>query len=632
MKKIRKQKITTKTILPILLISLILLFCLTTVSAANDTIYVNTTGNDTTGNGSAENPYFSIQKGIDNLNPSGTIYLANGTYKGTGNTKITINKNMSIIGESQTGTIIDGENTNWIFHIQLGFTVLFQHLTLANGLSDTGAIFNYGNLTAENCTFKGNNADGSGGAICNSWDGTCNITNCTFISNTADIGGGAIFQGGNGIFTITHCNFTNNTAKYGGAINTGNRDLIVKNCTFTNNIAEDGGAILAWTGGTMNLVSCNFINNSANGTSIQSGNGGAIYILCPSMITSCSFTNNKAVNKGGAIFSAPYNSINKMNFCRFYNNTASLGSAICNSGFGADVENNWWSSNNPNWSNLIYGFTNNPAKWVILSVNAAPKNINNTQNSTITADLNHNMNGAGNIETFTGHIPDCPITLYTPWGSFTNSGINHSITMDTINGVMTATFYAIEGAAPLNVKVTATADNYTTNKTESAYININKTADLYINITSDKRPKVGELFTLTYKLGNKGPDNATNVTITIPLPQGFELTNISGDGNWTYNSTTNTITWTLTNVPVGDPYLYITGKVTKAGSYMFGASITSETYNINTQSVNPITVEALPTANAASETIGMQNTGLPIPALVLALLAVFGGLVLPRMK
>ncbi|MDO5837046.1 MAG: Ig-like domain repeat protein [Methanobacterium sp.] len=136
------------------------------------------------------------------------------------------------------------------------------------------------------------------------------------------------------------------------------------------------------------------------------------------------------------------------------------------------------------------------------------------------------------------------------------------------------------------------------------------TADLYIQITSDKNsPTVGETFTLTYKLGNNGPDDATNVTITIPLPEGFVISKIEGDGNWTV--TGNTITWTMTNITVGDPYLYITGWTTRPGNYLFTASITSDTFNINSMGISSLTLNAQPTVNAATttNTVGMQTTG-----------------------
>ena len=164
---IRKQAITYKYLIPLLLITLTALFCASTVSA--NEIYVNTTGNDTTGTGTVNNPYLTIQTGIDNLDDNGTLRLANGQYSGENNTLITIDKNLTIIGESQNETIINGTDTNWIFKISSGVTVTLENLTLTNGhISGTsitgngGAIENRGNLIVTNCTFTQNKAE---------WDG-----------------------------------------------------------------------------------------------------------------------------------------------------------------------------------------------------------------------------------------------------------------------------------------------------------------------------------------------------------------------------------------------------------------------------------------------------------------------------
>ena len=158
--------------------------------------------------------------------------------------------------------------------------------------------------------------------------------------------------------------------------------------------------------------------------------------------------------------------------------------------------------------------------------------------------------------------------------------------------------------------------------------------------SSNKNPKVGKTSTITYKLGNKGPDNANNVTMTIPLPSGFTVSKITGNGKWTYNSAHNTITWTLTNVAVGNQYLYISGKTNTNGFYVFGSNITSETYNLNTEGITPITITAIyptiPTnstiVNAATTTIPMQHTGIPIAVLILGILSLVGGSILSRKK
>lgn len=863
-------KIANKTQIIIILASLFTVLISLSCVSASSTVYVNTTGNDTIGNGSSENPYLTIQKGIDSLDLNGTIHLADGTYKDIGNTNLTINKNMTIIGQSKAGTIIDGQGQGSIFTINHGITVTFKNLTLSNASTNKngGAINNNGTVTASNCNFNKDTATSLGGAIYN--NGTLTVSNCNFTQNTA-MGGGAIYNDGilqvisstfnnntapNGVggaianygnLNMTNCTFNNNSGWfYGGAIYN-SKNLNMANCTFNNNTSEEGGAIYNYrTGvlnitktsfnnntvdysnggaiyncgtltitsskitnniaksdggaiynnyGTLNVTNTNFTNNkAANGGAITNGgngtltvtlcqftnnivtgvggaienygyhgnltvinssftgntainggaidndgntnvagstftgntatwggavdngiygililnncifkgntatNGAAIYNRNNTIINSSNFNGNTATNcgvianyigsltltqstftdntahYGGSIYNnqgtlavnsstftgntatmggAIYNDYGNVNihFNRIARNTADQGSAIYNNNWTINATLNWWGSNTdpatiPNLIVVNNTGSVDASTWVILKVHSDPTNINNTKISTITADFNH-INGGSELTG--GHIPEGPITLEIPWGSListlgaytpptiypviqaSNSGITHSITLDTVNGLVTATFYANEGTVnPLfnPVKVTAAADNYTTNNTESAYIIINKASDLYIKITSNKNnPKIGKTFTLTYKLGNKGPDEATNVTITIPLPEGFEISQITGDGNWAYNADTNTITWTLTNVPVGDPYLHISGYVNNPGTYIFSSSISSETYNINSQGVTPITINAVSEVKAASKTIPLQKTGLPVSELILAILAVFGGLV-----
>lgn len=819
-----------------------MLFCAGTVSAADEAIFVNgSSGLDTNDGYSWSSPKLTIQNATGTVSSNGTVTIADGVYSGYGNTNITLDRNMTIQGQNQTGTIINGTNTNWVFTITPGVNVTIWNMTFTNGIrSDGGAILNHGILSISDCTFTENNATHWGGAIYSDWYGSImSLTDCTFTKNNALYGGGAIAY--RNICNVTNCTFLYNSV------------------TGANSWC--GGAIGAYSQSSSTVTGCTFIGNSVDLIPGSFG-GGAIYV---------------------------FNATLKANFNRFYNNSANLGNAFAfntNSNVLINAENNWWGSNvDPTTiPNLIYGPVDaNP--WIILTVNATPTTINNCETSAITADFNH-INGGGDL--VGGHIPDGPITLDMPWGSFTNSGISHSFTGNTVAGAMSATFYASEGALnPLfnPVQVTATADEYTTSNTESSYISINplaylnitKTAnvttanvgdlirynititnngpdnvnfitledilplengqvpeyvspppdslayipegakltwtniidsfggilqpgqaisvlidvripssaagtiftnkanitsnaypyfnettanvfvnqatvelnktttntrtnvgetvlftivaknngpstannlivtdtlpagldfvsctgggvwdpvtrtvtwpaaivanggnvtyyltalvnstslagnnitnvvnethaeypnnstanctvyvpkaDLYIQITSDKNnPTMGETFTLRYKLGNNGPDDATNVTITIPLPEGFVISKIEGDGNWTV--TGNTIIWTMTNVTVGDPNLYISGWTTGPGNYPFTASITSDTFNINSMGVSPLTLNTQPTVNAATttNTVGMQTTGTPIVPLALAALSVLGGLVATRKK
>jgi hypothetical protein len=115
--------------------------------------------------------------------------------------------------------------------------------------------------------------------------------------------------------------------------------------------------------------------------------------------------------------------------------------------------------------------------------------------------------------------------------------------------------------------------------------------------------------------------------VIIPIPEGFHVLRIYGDGNWTVNDN-GTITWTFTQVIVGDPYLHLYGYASGEADLLFTASIFSDTYDTNTIGVNSISLQILPKetseANAATTktTVGMQNTSTPLLGMVLAILMV----------
>lgn len=208
--------------------------------------YVSTTGSDTTGDGCAENPYATIQNGINNLISGGTLYITPGTYSGTGNSGLTVVKNVKIIGKNPINTIINGQTSNTIFTLNNGLNVTLANLyfTYCRG-TNGGAIYSGGNLTINNCIFNANTATAKGGAIYNT--GTLTVNNSTFLFNAA-------------------------TSNHGGAIfNQGT--LNVNNSIFSGNSANmNGGAIFSQ--GTMNLHFNSFENNHATtGTTIYSSSG-----------------------------------------------------------------------------------------------------------------------------------------------------------------------------------------------------------------------------------------------------------------------------------------------------------------------------------------------------------------------
>ena len=526
-------------------------------AAPGDVIYVNGTGGNDTANGYTwETAKLSIKNGVETVNSNGNVYIANGEYTGVNNTGLTISKNITITGQSENKTIINGEGKSQIFHVYPDdVNVTIQNLRFINGYSAAGgAIANDANCTIKGCTFTGNTATNYGGAIAN-FELNCIVENCTFISNNASsnkFGGGAICNVA-GTMSINGCSFINNTAYY------------------------EGGAIL-------NGVDC------------------------------------------------------IANFNRFYGNTAKIGTAVGNYG-KMNAENNWWGSNEDPQTILNLIMINSGSlsadHWVILSIYTNPKTINNGKTSTILADLNH-INGGGQL--IAGQIPDGPITLNIPWGSFTNPTINHSITTNTVNGLLTSIFYANQGPIdPLYdpVKVTATADQYTTNNSESAYIKINKTSDIKISETVNKNsPKVGETIQFTVTVHNQGMDGA-NLQIKDIIPKMFKNI-VSKTSQGTY---TDSI-WTFDLAPGETANLTLQGTVT---SQMIGqeitntasilnsensvsASISPETTIITVQKTIPATI-TISKANSNVKTIPMQPTGAPLIPLIIGTLMTVAGII-----
>ena len=160
-------------------------------------------------------------------------------------------------------------------------------------------------------------------------------------------------------------------------------------------------------------------------------------------------------------------------------------------------------------------------------------------------------------------------------------------------------------------------------------------ADLYINSWASKNnPYVGEVITITFKVGNHGPDTAEQTMFTLQIPDGMEYVNMQWDqGNAIYNPATRTITWTLGGVIVGDPYLYLNVRVLRAGTYVFRPTLSTITYDPNIESnIQTLTVNAqnVPIVNA--QTVGMHTTGVPIILLLFAFSMVLGGFLIPKRK
>jgi len=449
------------------------------VSAAGNTVYVNALGGNDSWNGlsashsgTLSGPKLSIKNATGTVDADGTVNIADGQYTGENNTNITINTDMNITGQSETGTIINGTGTNWIFIIPLGINVNINTLTITNGTNFSGgAIFNYGTLSVTGSKFIGNTANvgGAGGAVYNN-AGVLTVTGSNFSGNLANVGG-AIYNSG-GTLTITCSNFSGNAAnRYcsGGAIyNDLNGNLTVDNSNFFGNTAPngEGGAIDNNYQGTLNVTNSNFTSNTAfygyggavsnhgslnvtrstfTGNTASNGYGGAVSNYSTLNLTDSTFTDNNA-SLGGAIYNE-YGTVD-VHFNRFYGNTATSGSGIFKG--AGDASFNWWGSNTDPSSYVSGSVTVTP--WLVLNVTAKPPIIKKNGKSNITADLLHDSNG-GYHDPASGHVSDgIPVIFKTTLGTINSP-------LSTVNGVATSTLGSgfVSGVA----NISATVDNQT---------------------------------------------------------------------------------------------------------------------------------------------------------------------------
>lgn len=280
-----------------------------TTKKSNNTqyVYVSTDGSDSN-SGTKNSPKKTIQNALSTVSKGGTIYLSNGTYK---QSEISINNDVTILGENTKNTIIDCEKKQ-AFNTE--GTITFKGFTIENAYSTTNgaAINNNGTLKIEGLKIKTSYSNNLGGAVYNT--GNLKISKTAFSSNNAK-NGGAIFNTNN--LTIKYTTFSSNKAKQSGSAIFSNGTLNINSCNFTNNYNT---SVYINQNDYDNIIqSSRFIKNEGT-------NGGAIYNRKASLtIDKTLFENNNATNEGGAIYTSGKINSTENTFNR---NNADIGGAI----------------------------------------------------------------------------------------------------------------------------------------------------------------------------------------------------------------------------------------------------------------------------------------------------------------
>jgi uncharacterized repeat protein (TIGR01451 family) len=555
------------------------------ITIGRDDVYVSPTGDDTNGDGSSEHPFKTIGTAISGVYPGGTVHIASGTYTGTNNKDLTVNKNMNIVGSSASSTILNAENSGRIFNIVNGVTVTISNLTLenANAAGNGGAINNAGTLTINSCNLLNNVASGTGEAIYNT--GTINI------HFNRIIGTGIIIASQSGSANATNNWWGSNSSpsgKVSGNVNVST--WLVLNIKATPTTIQTGDTSKI----TVDLThDQNGVYYSPSAGHVPDG----IPVSFTSTLGSIDPSNVSLINGIGiSIFTAGSKSgsanVNAQYDSQNVSTTITIGK------YDVDL----MMSNYPWYPGLL----NYKYKQQIVFL----MQVNNLGTTDATHIISKYIVGPGlKVVSFNAIQP----------GTLTFDSTTNTITwtIDYLGGESYAAASILlesvkTGNGDPNFELNAYIDScdqnilYPEYASHIRYLTINQSADIQVNQSANNyNPQKGDYVTIIITTTNKGPNDTTNIKITDLLPNGLYLnstidpqtgyTTTSGTydpttGIWTIDTLNNGATATLTIIAkvIANPETKITNR-----AYL---SDTPTIYDWNTEN------------NSKEITLNSQNT------------------------
>jgi hypothetical protein len=281
--------------------------------------------------------YNTIQEAIKRSWNGGTVWLADGIYKGFGNRDIDF-LGRAITVRSENGPencIVDCQASTNDLHRGFFFRKGEEPNATISGLTITNAYADYGggiycegsSPTLINCHLRKNSAQIWGGAICN-LNSNPTLIDCTFSINSANWGGAIAFRYCDDNPMLVNCKLSYNSAKLGGAMYNDHSNPIVADSNFTSNSARYGGGVYNFAGVPPSsfrhpkITNCSFSNNAAS-----SYGGGICNFESSPTVTSCEFFSNSARHYGGAMYNNETSSP-MLDNCTLSINTANYGGAI----------------------------------------------------------------------------------------------------------------------------------------------------------------------------------------------------------------------------------------------------------------------------------------------------------------
>ncbi|MEE9373044.1 MAG: FG-GAP-like repeat-containing protein [Saprospiraceae bacterium] len=240
--------------------------------------------------------------------------------------EIDITKNLTIIGNDTSSTIISAGYNSRVFNIDGDTHVTLRGVNIQRGFSDDGgAIYSNGNLTIQRCLIANSISSNNGGAIYA--NDTLSIDSSAISYNHADDDGGGIYtdnqskillisnslisnndsdESGGGVYARREVTLTRNTisgnssVENGGGIYTDWDATFIDNLISDNSSVENGGGVFVESQGT-------FSRNTISGNSSQQDGGGIYIDDDDNTFVSDIIYGNKSIGNGGGIYIASDN-------------------------------------------------------------------------------------------------------------------------------------------------------------------------------------------------------------------------------------------------------------------------------------------------------------------------------------
>ena len=282
-----------------------------------------------TGQGTSEaSPFITLKQALNWAKDYDIVKIAAGTYTGSDNIGLTVDKNLTFEKYGDGEAIFDAQGQGRILDVNAN-SMNITGLTFKNGkVSGPGAAISFNSKLSNSVIIAKfiNNSAVVGGAIYVGDEVSNSVINSTFENNNATNGGGAIYFPFTVSDSLINSTFKNNSAQRGGAIRF-DGTFTKSNLTsvFINNIASlDGGANCFNSVDNVNIIG-DFINNTAKGSGECGGGANAFYDEMTNVSISGNFIGNSATGSGatdGGAANYFFKGISNVNITgKFINNT-----------------------------------------------------------------------------------------------------------------------------------------------------------------------------------------------------------------------------------------------------------------------------------------------------------------------